>query len=66
MCKMFLEKNYEMLLKDMKEDIINVYRWKTQDHKALPTPTPITLHTLKFPSWTLADSPTHQEEKRRI
>lgn len=66
MCKMFLEKNYKMLSKDMKEDIINVYRWKTEYHKALPAPTPITLHTLKFPSRTLADSPTHQEEKRRI
>lgn len=66
MCKMFLKKNYEMSLKDMKEDTINVYRRKTQYHKALPTPTLITLHTLKFPSWTLADSPIQQEENRRI
>lgn len=31
-------KNYKILWKDIKEDIVNVYRWKTQYHKGVNSP----------------------------
>lgn len=67
--------NYEMLLRDMKEDVINISGWKAQYHKDVSLPlSPRLLYILsvgpwktpKFLSWTLADSPIPKEEKRRI